>query len=216
MKLPFAKDRLLLLLAFVLLLLVFGGLIGRKYWIKTHPAETPSVTDQEEPVGLRDVVLYFGDPAGVVLQAETREITGCQDGQACLETTLQALIDGPIGDLVPTLPAQTRLLSVVEQDGLATVDFSRELIGSHPGGSVSELFTAYGLINTLAENFPHIRQLRILVEGEGVASLKGHVDLRQPIKADFRFTRQPEQAVPVEQMLDAVEESMPLSEREQE
>lgn len=215
MKLPFAKDRLLLI-AFVLILLVFGGLVGRKYWIKTHPAEAPAITDQKEPVGLRDVVLYFGDPAGVVLQAETREITGCQDSQNCLETTLQALIDGPIGDLTPILPAHTRLLAVAEQDGLATVDFSRELISSHPGGSVSELLTAYGVINTLAENFPHIRQLRILVEGEGVNSLKGHVDLRQPISADFRFTRQPEQAVPVEQMLDAVEESMPLSEREQE
>ncbi|APG28353.1 hypothetical protein A7E78_11130 [Syntrophotalea acetylenivorans] len=215
MKLPFAKDRLLLL-AFVLILLVFGGLVGRKYWIKTHPVDTSALSDQKEPVGLRDVVLYFGDPDGVVLQAETREITGCHDAQACLETTLQALIDGPIGDLVPILPAQTRLLSLTELDGLATVDFSRELISSHPGGSVSELFTAYGVINTLAENFPHIRQLRILVEGEAVASLKGHVDLRKPISADFRFTRQPEQAVPVEQMLDAVEESMPLSEREQE
>lgn len=215
MKLPFAKDRLLLL-AFVLILLVFGGLIGRKYWIKTHPAVKPAVTDQEEPVGLRDVVLYFGDPNGVVLLAETREITGCQDSQACLETTLQALIDGPISDLVPVVPAQTRVLSVTEQDGLATVDFSRELISSHPGGSVSELLTAYGLVNTLAENFPHIRQLRILVEGEALTSLKGHVDLRQPISADFRFTRQPEQPLPVEQMLDAVEESIPLSEREQE
>ncbi len=215
MKLPFAKDRLLLF-AFVLVLLVFGGLIGRKYWIKTHPAEVPTVNDRAEPAGLRDVVLYFGDPAGVVLLAETREISGCQDGQACLETTLQALIDGPIGDLVPILPAQTRLLSITEQDGLATADFSRELISGHPGGSVSELFTAYGLVNTLAENFPYIRQLRILVEGEVVPSLKGHVDLRQPISADFRFTSQPEQALPVEQMLDAVEESMPLSEREQE
>lgn len=215
MNLPFAKDRLLLI-AFVLILLVFGGLIGRKYWIKTHPAEIPTVNDQAEPTGLRDVVLYFGDPAGVVLLAETREISGCQDGQACLETTLQALIDGPIGDLVPVLPAQTRILSITEQDGLATVDFSRELISGHPGGSVSEIFTAYGLVNTLAENFPHIRQLRILVEGEAVISLKGHIDLRQPISADFRFTRQPDEALPEEQMLDAVEESMPLLEREQE
>jgi hypothetical protein len=213
MKLPLGKDRLLVL-AFVLILFVFGGLIGRKYWIKTHPAVIPSAIDQAEPVGLRDVVLYFGDPAGVALAAETREISGCQDGQACLETTLQALIDGPIGDLVPIIPAPTRLLSVTEQDGLATVDFSRELISAHPGGSVSELFTAYGLVNTLVENFPHIRQLRILVEGEAVTSFKGHIDLRQPISADFRFSRQPEQALPVEQMLDAVEESMPLSERE--
>ncbi len=214
MKPPFAKDRLLLL-AFVLILLVFGGLIGRKYWIKTHPATSPEVVGGQEPVGLRDVVLYFVDPQGTVLVTETREISGCQDSQTCLEGTIQALIDGPIGDLVPILPAHTRLLAVSEQDGLATVDFSHELISGHPGGSVSELFTAYGLINTLAENFPHIRQLRILVDGAEIASLKGHVDLRQPISADFRFTRQVKEALPVEDMMDAVEEPMPASEGEQ-
>ncbi|MEZ4483069.1 MAG: GerMN domain-containing protein [Syntrophotaleaceae bacterium] len=214
MKLPFAKDRLLLL-AFLLILLVFGVLIGRKYYIKTHPATPPAVGEGQELAGLRDVVLYFGDPQGAVLLAETREISGCQDGQTCIEQTVQALIDGPIGDLVPIFPAQTRLRSVFEQDGLATVDFSRELIGIHPGGSISELFTAYGLVNTLAENFPYIRQLRILVEGEAIASLKGHVDLRQPISADFRFTRQVKEDLPAEEMMDTVEEPMPLPEGEQ-
>lgn len=214
MKPPFAKDRLLLL-AFVLILLVFGSLIGRKYWIKTHPAEPPTVVGGQEQGGLRDVVLYFGDPQGMVLLAETREISGCQDSQACLEETIQALINGPIGDLVPILPAHTRLRAVSEQDGLATVDFSSELISGHPGGSVSELFTAYGLANTLAENFPYIRQVRILVEGSEVASLKGHVDLREPISADFRFTRQVKEALPVEGMMDAADEPMPSSEGEQ-
>jgi spore germination protein GerM len=150
-----------------------------------------------------------------VLLAETREISGCQDSQTCLEETIQALINGPIGDLVPILPAHTRLRAVSEQDGLATVDFSSELISGHPGGSVSELFTAYGLVNTLAENFPYIRQLRILVEGSEVASLKGHVDLREPISADFRFTRQAKEALPVEGMMDAADEPMPSSEGEQ-
>lgn len=214
MKPSFAKDRLLLL-AFVLILLVFGGLIGRKYWIKTHPVVPSVIEEGEEGSGLRDVVLYFGDPQGVVLLAETREIAGCQDVQSCLEETIQALIDGPIGDLVPILPTQTRLLAVTEQDGLATVDFSRELISGHPGGSVSEIFTAYGLANTLAENFPYIRQIQVLVEGEQVTSFKGHVDLRQPISADFRFSRQAEEALPVEGMMDAAEEPLPLSEGEQ-
>ena len=209
-----SKDRLLLI-AFVLILLVFGGLIGRKYWIKTHPAQPAAVEEGEQAGGLRDVVLYFGDTQGVVLLAETREISGCLEGQSCLEETLQALIDGPIGDLVPIVPGQTRLLAVAEQDGLATADFSRELVSGHPGGSVSELFTAYGLVNTLAENFPYIRQLRVLVEGAEVTTLKGHVDLRQPISADFRFTRQAEEVLPVEGMMEAAKEPLPPLEGEQ-
>ncbi len=212
MKSP-CKDRLLLF-AFILILLVFGGLIGRKYWIKTHPV-TPTVSTREEPAGLRDVVLYFGASDGLLLLPETREITGCQDNQVCIENTLRSLIDGPIGDLVPILPAQTRLLNVTEQDGLATVDFSRELINNHPGGGISELFTVYGLINTLAENFPHIRQVQILIEGEPVTSLKGHVDLSQPLSADFGLTRPPERSLPDKSVLEAVEEYLPSSEREQ-
>ena len=61
-----------------------------------------------------------------------------------------------------------------------------------PGGSLPELLTIYGLADTIAENFPHLRQVRILVEGEPVATLKGHVDLREAVKADFSFTHPPE------------------------
>jgi hypothetical protein len=90
---------------------------------------------------------------------------------------------------VPIMPAQTRVLGISEQNGVASVDFSGDLVAGHPGGSVSELFTLYGLADTLAENFPHIRQVRILIEGQPVESIKGHVDLRRPVAADFRLVR---------------------------
>jgi hypothetical protein len=49
--------------------------------------------------------------------------------------------------------------------------------------------TAYGLANTLVVNFPHIRQVRLLVEGRPLETLKGHVDLREPLPADFSLAR---------------------------
>ena len=45
------------------------------------------------------------------------------------------------------------------------------------------------LADTLASNYPHIRQVRILIEGAEVESLKGHVDLRRPVPADFSLVR---------------------------
>jgi len=54
---------------------------------------------------------------------------------------------------------------------------------------MSELLTVQALANTLAANFPHIRQIRILIEGEPVQTLKGHVDLRGPIAAEFSPAR---------------------------
>ncbi len=83
------------------------------------------------------------------------------------------------------------------------------MAAAHPGGSISELFTVYGLANTLAVNFPHVRQVRILIEGEAVESLKGHVGLRDAVKADFRYSRPAEEAAPQRSIGDLPQESRP-------
>jgi hypothetical protein len=176
------------LLALLLVLLVAGGLAGHRYWRMTHP-EIPLTTKEEAPRQRREVRLYFGGPDGMVLVAEPRQLENCPDDQTCLLETVQALVAGPAGDLVPILPSQTRVRGISEQNGVASVDFSRALVTGHPGGSVSEMLTLYGLTNTLVENFPYIRQVRILIEGQAVESIKGHVDLRQPVAADFRLVR---------------------------
>ncbi len=187
------KDRLLLV-AFLVVLVVFGSLVARKYWL-SRPGETvpEPVSVVEAPRELREIMLYFGAPDGAGLMVEAREIEDCLTEEECLLATVQALVNGPIGDLLPIFPSHTVVRQVAVEGTVATVDFSRDLIRGHPGGSQSELLTAYGLANTLAVNFPHIRQALILVEGETVVTLKGHVDLREPVAADFSFGRQYEQ-----------------------
>ncbi len=206
------RDRLLLL-GLVSLLLIAVGVMLYRHGMETRsgPAVSSPRADGE---GEREVALYFGAVDGVALVAERRVIKGCADHTSCLSATLGALIDGPAGDLVPILPPRTRLLGASEREGVATVDFNNALILQHPGGSVSELLTAYGLINSLAENFPHIRQLRVLVEGEPVETLKGHVDLRQPLTPDFRYARFPDGRLPDPAVLEAIEDYLPRSEKE--
>jgi len=181
----------LVLLAFLLILLTFGLLIARKY-LSTPPSGPAPATAVSEPKQLREVVLYFGSPDGSFLVAEVRQVEDCLAEADCLRATVQSLVDGPVTDLVAVLPSHAQIRGVNASDGVATVDFSRDLVSGHPGGSVSELLTVYSLVDTLAENFPHLRQVRILVEGQPVETLKGHVDLREPVKADFSFTRPPE------------------------
>jgi hypothetical protein len=179
---------ILILPALALVLLVAGGLAVRWYLGRT-PSAPPVTSGEETERHLREVRLYFGGSDGLYLVGEPRELDNCPDDQTCMLETVKALVAGPVGDLVPILPAQTRVLGIIEQNGVASVDFSRDLVAGHPGGSVSELFTLYGLADTLAENFPYIRQVRILVEGQPVESIKGHVDLRRPIAADFHLVR---------------------------
>lgn len=182
------KDRLLLI-AFVLILVAFGALFARKYLVRQTP-ETPAVAPvPAKPVATREIQLYFATPDGRALEAETRDIEDCPDDRSCMERILRELIKGPTGNLAPVLPAQVKVLGLVVEGDLVTADFSRELIDAHPGGSMSELLSVYGLVDTLAVNFPYIRQLRILVEGKPVETIKGHVDLRAPVAADFRWAR---------------------------
>lgn len=187
---PF-KDRLLLW-AFLLVLVVLGGLVARKFMVSIpeEPVAITPVADQE-PGPVREIILYFADPVGLHLVPESREVEGCEEEQECLRAVVQELVNGPVADLAPVLPSHAVVLSVQQTQGVATVDFSRELVTGHPGGSASELLTVYGLANTLAVNFPHVRQVQVLVEGQGVETLKGHVDLRQALHADFAFGREP-------------------------
>lgn len=190
--------RRLVLLAFLFILVVFGLLVARKFLPTPSPAPVPATT-LSEPKQLREVVLYFGSPDGSFLVAEARQIEDCLEEADCLRATVQSLVDGPVTDLVAVLPSHAQVRGVTASGGTATIDFSADLVSGHPGGSVSELLTVYSLADTLAENFPHLRQVRILVEGEPAETLKGHVDLREPVKADFSFTHPPEGSAKAEQ-----------------
>ena len=179
-----------LLLFGVLVVLVFCvGLVVGYFKPQTTSSVAPVAVDSSSQL-TRDVVLYFASPDGQKLVAEARSITECQRDEDCLRDTVQALIAGPQSGLAPILPAQVTLRGVTVVDSLVNVDFSQELIAAHPGGTQSELLTIYGLADTLVENFPHLRQVQVLVEGTPVATLKGHVDLRQPINPDFSLVEE--------------------------
>jgi spore germination protein GerM len=175
-------------LALVVLLFAVGLVIG---YLRPEQASQPAVVVPEatnQPT--RDVLLYFAAADGQSLIAETRAINECQVDEDCLRDTVQALIAGPQGDLLPVLPSSVTLRELVVSDSLISLDFSQELVAAHPGGTQSELLTIYGLVDTLAVNFPHLRQMRILVEGVAANTLKGHVDLRQPVNPDFSLVEE--------------------------
>ena len=183
-------------LILVATLFVVGLVIGTLQTGKV-PEEAVPVVDVP-PSAAREVLLYFSSADGQTLLAEPRQIAGCELDEDCMTSTVQALISGPAGDMVPILPSRTSLRGLAVDGSLVQVDFSRELIDAHPGGTQSELLTVYGLADTLTVNFPHLRQVQILVEGAPVTTLKGHVDLRRPVYPDFSFVE--EGAAPIGRM----------------
>lgn len=182
------RKRLVLFGCLVAIVFCAGLIIGY-FKHRTVPAVEPVVVDSSTQPS-REVLLYFSSLDGQALVAETRMINECQKDEDCLRDTLEALIAGPQSDLAPILSAQVALRGVTVADSLVSADFSQEMIATHPGGTQSELLTIFGLVDTLAVNFPHLRQVQILVEGTPVPTLKGHVDLRQAINPDFSLVEE--------------------------
>lgn len=193
-RLSSSRRRLLLWLILIVVVFSIGLTIG---FFRT---ETPPPKKVVAPASVaeeaRNVVLYFASTDGSSLVAESRDLKACEDDDECVLETVRELIAGPNDTtLIPVLPPQAAVNSVAVDGSLIKVDFSQELISAHPGGTQSELLTVYGLADTLSVNFPHIRQVEILVAGVPVETLKGHIDLRRPIVPDFSLVE--EGAVPI-------------------
>ena len=130
----------------------------------------------------KEVVLYFSDSEGEYLVGEKREISRKNKFKEEAEEAIIELIRGPKGKLVSTLPPRTKLLTLQINDaGLAKVNFSPALSRDHPGGSSGEMMTLYSIVNSLSLNFPQIKKVQILIDGEPVETITGHLSLKQPI-----------------------------------
>ncbi|MEC9488675.1 MAG: GerMN domain-containing protein [Halanaerobium sp.] len=102
---------------------------------------------------------------------------------------VQELIKGPRKEgLIRTIPAGTRVLAVEVRERTAYLNMSRELQERHWGGSAGEIFTVYSLVNTLSR-FPEVDRVQLLLEGEEVSSLVGHLELDQPLEPDYSLLK---------------------------
>jgi hypothetical protein len=91
---------------------------------------------------------------------------------------LQALITSPPTPGQRTVPADAALLGFyILPDGTAIADFSDSLASETPSGILSESMAVDSIVRTLETNVPGLRRLKILIHGQEVETLAGHVDL---------------------------------------
>ena len=130
----------------------------------------------------KEILIYFSDREGEFLIGEKRDIVKRDDVEEEAEETVEELIKGPKGKLIPTLPPQTKLLDLeLGEEGVAKVNFNKALSKDHPGGSSAEMMTLYSVVNSLTVNFPQIKRVQILIEGKTVETIAGHLSLKKPV-----------------------------------
>ena len=100
-----------------------------------------------------------------------------------INKALEALIEGPKERLTPTLSNKTKLLNAfIDEEGVAYLNFSKDIIKNNPGGTFSELAAINSIVHTVVENFDEVSAVQILISGKEVNTLLGHIDTSKPFK----------------------------------
>ena len=85
-----------------------------------------------------------------------------------------------------TMPLGGALIEVyLTADGTAYVDADAAFGRGLSRGSQDALAALASLTNTLSVNMPEVRQVKVLIEGQEVTDLGGHLDLSRPLLPDM-------------------------------
>jgi len=160
----------------------------------TDDTATVEVEDEEQtvdssltPLPRRTVEIYFPSLAEQGLVSEFREIFATATAGDQIKQILADLISGPtIDEATRALPGGTRLRQAyVLDNGVAWLDFSSELAEGMTGGSEAEIMTVYSIVNSVVANVKQVRRVGILINGQPVETLNGHLHLLRPLRPNF-------------------------------
>ncbi len=165
------------ILAIVLMLLTACGQFHSKEDNGQNASPDPVSEPPQEEVQTYAVELYFADADLMHLYKVEREVQAEEEDELPLET-LKLWIQGPeqeeLAGLIPT-DVEVKDLKIAE--GLATVNFSEEILKANVG-STGELFILDSLALILKQF--DADQVQILVNGETVETLYGHIKVEEP------------------------------------
>ena len=123
-------------------------------------------------------LFWLSDADSSMLAAVVVELPLSSDPVLRAKQVLNTLLAGPVDVELRTLPPDAVLLAFyILPDGTAIADFSEALATSIPSGIQSEQLAVDSMTHTLEANVPQVKRLKILIHGQEVETLAGHVDL---------------------------------------
>jgi hypothetical protein len=118
-----------------------------------------------------------GNGDGTLLDS-TVELPLSSDPVLRSKQVLNTLLAGPVDADLRTLPPDAVLLAFyLLPNGTAIADFSEALATATPSGIQSEQLAVDSITKTLEANVPRVQRLKILIHGQEVETLAGHLDL---------------------------------------
>jgi spore germination protein GerM len=180
-------------------LVVTAIFVGTMLWLRVprvtsraapHAAAAPSPAAPAPPGRKIKARLFYIADDGLRLTNVERDIAYGEGATEQAREIIAAQIAPVAEPLVSAVPRGTALRAVfLTQSGEAYVDLSRDVIASHPGGTLNELLTVYTIVNAITVNLPAVTSVQLLVDGKEVDTLSGHVDLRQPLTKNLGWVQ---------------------------
>jgi hypothetical protein len=122
-----------------------------------------------------------------MLRAVTVELPLSNDPALRAKEVLNTLLAGPVDPEARTLPPDAALLAFyLLPDGTGVADFSEALGTSIPSGIQSEQLAVDSIVRTLEADVPQVQRLKILIHGQEVETLAGHIDLTQTFRVNTK------------------------------
>ncbi len=185
-------------LLWVALLVVFaGGLFYLRSLARHIFFELPLHVDESAKARLNEAalqpgagpneiaVLYFPSLTERKLVAESRPVKWATATDDRVRQVLLALAAGSHQGLGHPLAATTSVRAVfLTSEGTAYVDLSNDLRNSISPGIETESLAIYSMVDSITANIPSVKRVKILIEGQEVETLEGHVDLTEAIVPD--------------------------------
>lgn len=131
----------------------------------------------DESENRHPVYLYFSDIELNEIYSVETIVTG--EDEEVFINTLNAWIAGPDHEnLTSLIPENVKVQSIEDKNGVAHISFSKEILDANVGSSADYMITQQ--IALLMKQFG-FHSTQILVEGEILETLFGHVNTNEPI-----------------------------------
>ena len=146
----------------------------------------PLTPTPSEPMGKAKLFWSSGAEDGSLMPVSV-DLPVPKDPVLRAKQVLNTLLAGPVDSELRTLPPDAVLLAFyLLPDGTAIADFSEALATATPSGIVSEQMAVDSITKTLEANVPQVRFLKILLHGQEVDTLAGHLDLTRTFLVNAR------------------------------
>lgn len=173
------------ILWFLIALVIAIGIIAVILIYRSRPVPEPAgqiPVDEQKEVVYKEVTLFMSDTDAMYLVPVKVAVQDTAGLPAFVSEIVRKLSE-PIADsdIVPSIPEGTKLLRVYPYGKQLILDFSKEIVDNHPGGTSAEMMTIYSIVNTMLYNLPDFDSVYITVGGMPRETLAGHIDISEPI-----------------------------------